>query len=605
WESDTIVVAANSTTIPHLPDPQSQPISHADGLWAWITLPLDDDSPLYRMPTRADLHPHPYIPNHHVLSESFLTQLQALWTNIRSRFMSVASLAARSEGLSHVIIPWEATRRLSITLVRLHLAASTWTDIVESVRTAQRCILEFRAFFTYIEDWTASLGKTPLPKIFRQPTRGVITNDINLYCDFTRLGVAVFIELPKADWETLPRSKQVAKTTLREHHALSILPHLSIPPTKHRKEIWHYPPAVSDMVSFERAARGYAPRVDDKSLSPSTMEIMRHHSIRAPIESRKLNTEARRSKNMAEAPSWVPKLQPEWSYAGLPTHRSRYNGTLSRPWDFHLPPIHLFWGADSRNQKIFFFHWECIEPIWMLGHIGDSDTNVLSRQVLPTSDWRLYLGDTYWKRNWPRHPHSSTTFHPPYDTVRFWTVGCPVLFGPQNCDVDELDIVPRLRCGCPFSIDLASKPELQAWSIYKLNMAHVYWDFVLNDEMQCNSRGVQQTVARRNLRDSIWSSGPYPSQVGNHEYPFQSRDQSTRRQWFALLAQIIRDWKDFPEECRHIDFSHMDNTEYFSIEIKLTTFYTESFLFSYGYPPARPMSRPDFTLPACPNHCHE
>ncbi|KAA1478912.1 hypothetical protein DENSPDRAFT_845955 [Dentipellis sp. KUC8613] len=623
WQSHTIIVAANTASIPHLPHPETKPTSYTDGLWgihewtrqpqefdtafpylAWIALPLDNNSPLHRMPTRAELQPHPYISNRHILSESSHAQLWTLWAEIKDHFMVVACRAAHIDGLDHLLVPWEATRRLSITLLRLRLAPSTWRDIVECVRTAQRSILEIHAFLAYIKDWETSAGKTPRPAVFRQPTRGAIIHDLSLYFDFTRLGIAIFLELPEDEWEPLPRAKYVQKTQLPQHSTWPISPDVSISPTEHTKEIWHYPPLVSDIVYFERAARGYAPRTDEETLTLRTMEIMRRHSLRAQLQPHKLNTEARRFKNTADIPSWVPSVLAEWSYAGFAKHRARYDTTLHRPWDFHLPPIHLFWGVDSHNQTIFFFHWQCIEEIWMLRHIGCSDINALSRKVFTTSDWRLYLSDTYWKRNWPRHPDSQTTFQPAYDTTRFWTVGCSDLFGNQNSDIMRSDIVPKLPCGCPLTLDLASKPDFQAWSMYKLNMAHVYWDFVFNDEMQCNSLGVQQTSARRNLRNSIWSTGPYPSQVSNEEHPFQSRDTHTRRQWFTLLVQVIRDWKDFPDDCRDIDFTYMDETTYCSIERKLTTFYAESFLFNYGYLPARPMFPPQYPNLYCANHQH-
>jgi hypothetical protein len=62
---------------------------------------------------------------------------------------------------------------------------------------------------------------------------------------------------------------------------------------------------------------------------------------------------------------------------------------------FVPPPVHLFWGGQSPNQHIFYYHY-----LLLFNEIKSQPGCGLL--PLTTQEWRFILGNTYWKTQWPK-----------------------------------------------------------------------------------------------------------------------------------------------------------------------------------------------------------
>ena len=62
---------------------------------------------------------------------------------------------------------------------------------------------------------------------------------------------------------------------------------------------------------------------------------------------------------------------------------------------FSLPPIHLFWGSNEENQRIFYYHF-----LLLRGAFQERCRRDLP--PLTIKEWRTILSNTYWKTQWPK-----------------------------------------------------------------------------------------------------------------------------------------------------------------------------------------------------------
>ena len=83
---------------------------------------------------------------------------------------------------------------------------------------------------------------------------------------------------------------------------------------------------------------------------------------------------------------------------------------------FTLFPIHLFWGGEPQTQRIYFYHY-----LLLFNEIKNRSERSLP--TLSTQDWRSDLGDTYWKKQWPRPDGNNPSA---FDPDAFWKYGALV-----------------------------------------------------------------------------------------------------------------------------------------------------------------------------------
>src|SRR6266702_3327605 len=107
------------------------------------------------------------------------------------------------------------------------------------------------------------------------------------------------------------------------------------------------------------------------------------------------NRELRRLADAGAVPDWFPRIQGVWTQAV--NHVSHLDlAPRGSPRRFALPPVHLFWGGEPLNQRIYYYHY-----LLLFNEIKNRPERKLP--ALTTQEWRSILGNTYWKKQWPTH----------------------------------------------------------------------------------------------------------------------------------------------------------------------------------------------------------
>jgi hypothetical protein len=133
------------------------------------------------------------------------------------------------------------------------------------------------------------------------------------------------------------------------------------------------------------------------------------------------NQEVRCLTDAGAVPDWFPEIQDVWRAAM--NHVGHLNlASQKSPRCFALPPVHLFWGGEPQNQHIYFYHY-----LLLFNEIKNWPECDLP--PLTTQEWRSILGNTDWKKQWPKPDgNNSSTFDPNV----FWKYGYTLLFGDEH-----------------------------------------------------------------------------------------------------------------------------------------------------------------------------
>jgi len=134
---------------------------------------------------------------------------------------------------------------------------------------------------------------------------------------------------------------------------------------------------------------------------------------------------------------------------------------------FALPPVHLFWGGEPQNQRVYYHHY-----LLLFDEIKNRPERNLP--ALTTQEWRCILGNTYWKKQWPK-PDADNA--PTFDPNAFWKYGGALLFGDQrSADVaaGHYDPTSRLACHCDVQLTTVDETDIRQVVLYNLNSFHVY-----------------------------------------------------------------------------------------------------------------------------------
>jgi hypothetical protein len=337
------------------------------------------------------------------------------------------------------------------------------------------------------------------------PTRGAIFRDEQLYADHMRWSVASYLLIPKSTF-TLDPTKEVA---LSPRDLCSAQP-MSLQPLAHSLAHWYYPPLVKDFLAdLETASRGYHDRLDTfeptkelkrtiekvenkkndegmmlyiSSSLTSVLCVASRRAKKTRVDMATLPTplnhsELRRITDVAAVPAWFPEIQEVWKTAmGHVNHVKLHPLTQTR-W-FSLPPIHLFWGSNKENQRIFYFHF-----LLLCGAFLERCRRDLP--PLTTSEWRSILNNTYWKRQWPKGDNSPPqTF---FEADIFWKHGGPLFFGDTwSADVTAGRDNPTssLPCRCDVQITTADDEDVRQVTLFYLNSFHVHEEIKAMERLQ-------------------------------------------------------------------------------------------------------------------------
>ena len=178
------------------------------------------------------------------------------------------------------------------------------------------------------------------------------------------------------------------------------------------------------------------------------------------------NQEVRRLTNAGAVLDWFPEIPKIWIHAM--GHISHLNlASQESPRCFVLPPIHLFWGGKPENQWIYYYHY-----LLLFNEIKNRPEHNLP--ALTTQEWRSILGNTYWKKQWPKHDARNPLA---FDPDMFWKYGGSLLFSSLwSADVAAGYYNPtsQLSCRCHVQLSTADDIDIHQVVLYYLNSFHMY-----------------------------------------------------------------------------------------------------------------------------------
>lgn len=177
------------------------------------------------------------------------------------------------------------------------------------------------------------------------------------------------------------------------------------------------------------------------------------------------NQELRHLTDARAVPDWFPEIQGVWKHAI--SHITHLNLAAQESHCFRLPPIHLFWGGEPQNQHIYYYHY-----LLLFNEIKNRPEHDLP--ALTTQDWRSILGNTYWKKQWPKPDRNNPSM---FDPNIFWKYSSSLLFGEQqSADVAAGCYNPtsQLACRCHVQLSTADDTDFHQVVLYYLNLFHMY-----------------------------------------------------------------------------------------------------------------------------------
>jgi hypothetical protein len=645
WQLGFVMLGANVHSIP-APPPSFEPIIGIDGFWGahewtvypqpfrrefpylpWIPLRPQSDSStpnLLTLPVEKTMwRAHPRKSNCHVINPELFEELSNKWKSIKAALLDPFSTIISQASFSSIERPMKAYTRSFETLCRLEKDFGAWRDFVEVFRNLQRSLLELSAFLDWWKDVLAGDSfQTPI----RAPTRGAIFRDEQLYADHTHWSVASYLLIPKPAF-ALDLAKEVA---LSPRELCSAQP-MSLQPLVHSLHHWHYPPLVKDLVAdLETAARGYHDRLDtfkptnelkrsmDKmenrkndegmmlyfSLSRTNVSCTagrrakkaKMHTVAYPSPSN--HPELRRLADVSAAPAWFPETQQVWMTAmGHIDHVKLHSPTPTRR--FSLPPIHLFWGSNEENQRIFYYHFLLFRNAFQ---------ERCSRDLPPltTNEWRSILGNAYWKTQWPKGDNPPTET---FDANIFWKHGGPLFFGDTwSADVAAGRDKPTsfLPCRCNVQMTTADDENVRQVTLFYLNSFHVREEIKAMERLQFEDTFVRrwrhQEISVAHLVE-MWD----PS-AGCTDFKFFN-NKKLWRDWLRTLRDVVQDWDGFNgwnwggfSNVKTLGINSLSLRDFQRLSVRLLAFYIHSFVSRLGIYPSPLLHPPILAVPSCHDH---
>ncbi|KAF8262933.1 hypothetical protein EI94DRAFT_639978 [Lactarius quietus] len=629
WRPGFVMLGANVDAIPTSP-PLPPVIIGVDGLWgayewtvypqpyhpefpylAWIPLrssnaAIPSNVLLTQSVDKSMWRAHPGHSNLHVVDPTLLGKFTREWTSFKVTVQDPFQNISSDPSFSSVRIPTEAYVRAFAALNRLGKEFGAWRDFVEVFRNLQRSLLELHAFLDWWKDVRA--GNTFRPPI-RAPTRGAIFEDAQLYRNYARWSVGAYLLVPRSVF-VLDPTKEVP---LSPRKLCKVRP-MSLQPLLHSLELWYYPPLINDIVmDLETTARGYAIRLD--TLNP-TKEFKRklkktenrkndeagRRAKRAKMNEISLvananNQELRRLTDAGPAPDWFPVIQEVWTHAMNHANHSDL-ASLESPRRFALPPVHLFWGVEPHNQRVHYHHY-----LLLFNEIKNRPERDLP--ALTTQEWRFILGNTYWKKQWPKPDADNPST---FDPSAFWKYGGVLLFGEQrSADVaaGRYDPTSRLACRCDIQLTTADDTDIRQVVLYYLNSFHVHEEIREMERIQFpanfEKRWKGQLLTLHQIVEMWDRSG------GGVNSDFSCNKDW--RNWVRAVRDLIADWDGFERwdwgqfsNVRNMGINNLAAPEFYKFTVCLLAFFIQSFVRHLGYYPSPLLRPPTLAGPTCVDH---
>ncbi|KAH9028308.1 hypothetical protein EDB85DRAFT_1892600 [Lactarius pseudohatsudake] len=342
-------------------------------------------------------------------------------------------------------------------------------------------------------------------------------------------------------------------------------------PLLHSLHHWYYPPLVCDVVTaLETAARGYAERLDSFNLTKEVKPGRRAKRAKADTDTLLINNpELRRLTDAGAVPNWFPGIQDIWTHA-MGSHqpsRPRF-AKVSSPLRASSSPPLLGWNRPERDLP-----------------------------GLTTQEWRSILGNTYWKKQWPRHDGNNLLAFDPNVFLEVWGL---LLFGDvQSADITAGCYNPTSLLSCCCDVQLATADDTDIRQVYEEIREIKRLQFPTTFEKRWRSQYLEL-----NQILEMWD----PS-GGCSVNPKFFRKKKVWRSWVQAVRDLVVDWDGFEQwdwggfsKVRMMEINNLSGSDLHKFTIRLLTFFIHSFVTRLGYYPSPLLLPPTLAAHSCADH---
>jgi hypothetical protein len=310
------------------------------------------------------------------------------------------------------------------------------------------------------------------------------------------------------------------------------------------------------------------------------------------------NEEVRCLTNAGAVPDWFPEIQDVWRAAmNHVSHLDLASQTSSRC--FTLPPVHLFWGGEPQNQRIYFYHY-----LLLFNEIKNRPERDLP--PLTTQEWRSILGNTDWKKQWPRPDgNNSSTFDPNV----FWKYGHTLLFSDERSAAvaaGRYNPTSQLSCRCDVQLAMADDTDIRQVVAYYLNLFHTYEEIKEMEHLQFPTTFEKRWASQRFKIDQIvemWD----PSGGGVNSDFFSNK--KVWRSWVRAVRNVTAHWDGFDHwnwghfsDVQNMGINKLSGSDFHKFTVYLLAFFIHSFVKRLGYYPSPLLRPPTFAGHTCTDH---
>ena len=310
------------------------------------------------------------------------------------------------------------------------------------------------------------------------------------------------------------------------------------------------------------------------------------------------NEEVRRLTDAGAVPDWFPEIQDVWKTAM--NHVGHLDlASQTSPRCFALPPVHLFWGGEPQTQHIYFYHY-----LLLFNEIKNRPDRDLP--PLTTQEWRSILGDTGWKKQWPKPDgNNPSTFDPNV----FWKYGCTLLFGDERSAAVAAGCynpTSQLSCCCDVQLATVDDTDIRQMVAYYLNSFHTYEEIKEMEHLQFPTTFEKRWISQRFEIDQIvemWD----PSGGGVNTDFFSNK--KVWRSWVQVVRNVIAHWDGFDHwnwghfsNVRNMGINKLSGSNFHRFTVYLLTFFINLFVKCLGYYPSPLLHPPTFAGHTCTSH---
>jgi hypothetical protein len=310
------------------------------------------------------------------------------------------------------------------------------------------------------------------------------------------------------------------------------------------------------------------------------------------------NQELRHLTDAGAVPDWFPEIQGVWKHAI--SHVTHLDLAAQESCHFGLPPIHLFWGGEPQNQRIYYYHY-----LLLFNEIKNRPEHDLP--ALTTQDWRSILGNTYWKKQWPKPDRNNPSM---FDPNVFWKYGGSLLFGEQqSADVAAGCYNPtsQLACRCHVQLSTADDTDFCQVVLYYLNSFHMYVEIKEMVCLQFPTNFKKQWKHQTYLDPIVEMWDPSGGSCINPEF---FCNKKVWRSWVQAVCNLVADWDGFNRwnwghfsNVRNMGINKLSGPDLQKFIVYLLAFYIHSFFQRLGYYPSPLLLRPPtFAGHTCTDH---